>query len=487
MRFPIGIQNFRTLREDGYLYIDKTELIYKLVDTGCYYLLSRPRRFGKSLLVSTLEAYFQGKKEQFKGLAMERLEKDWTARPVFHLDLNVGKYESTQSLLDTLNEALTVWEQEYGAAEAERNVGLRFKGVVQRAYEKTGHRVAILVDEYDKPLLQNIGNNELQEELRGILRLFYSVLKTQDRYIKFGLLTGVSKFSKLSVFSDLNNLDDISAESNGLTYEETLDRLKEMYDGYHFDRDSIGVYNPFSLLNALKNKQFNDYWFETGTPSFLVEMLKRTNYELKNLAHEEQTSDMLNSIDSVYRNPVPLLYQSGYLTIKGYDERFRMYKLGFPNQEVENGFVRYLLPYYSPKERGESEFFIQKFIQEVERGDAEAFMERLQTMFADNSYQVMGKMELYFQNCMYVIFKMMGFYTEVERTTHRGRIDIVIKTSDYIYVMEIKLDGSADEALRQIHEKGYAEPYRKDGRKVFLVGVNFSSDTKGVEEWTVEE
>lgn len=514
MRFPIGIQNFRTLREDGYLYIDKTELIYKLVNTGCYYLLSRPRRFGKSLLVSTLEAYFQGKKEQFKGLVMERLEKDWTARPVFHLDLNVGKYESTQSLLDTLNEALTVWEQEYGATEAERNVGLRFKGVVQRAYEKTGHRVAILVDEYDKPLLQNIGNDTLQDELRGILRLFYSVLKTQDRYIKFGLLTGVSKFGKLSVFSDLNNLEDISlnrnwatlcgiteeelrgglkpaveemAESNGLTYEETLDRLKEMYDGYHFDRDSIGVYNPFSLLNALKNKQFNDYWFETGTPSFLVEMLKRTNYELNNLAHEEQTSDMLDSIDSVYRNPVPLLYQSGYLTIKGYDERFRMYKLGFPNQEVENGFVRYLLPYYAPKERGESEFFIQKFIQEVERGDAEAFMERLQTMFADNSYQVMGKMELYFQNCMYVIFKMMGFYTEVERTTHRGRIDIVIKTTDYIYVMEIKLDGSADEALRQIHEKGYAEPYRKDGRKVFLVGVNFSSDTKGVEEWKVEE
>ena len=231
MRFPIGIQNFRTLREDGYLYIDKTELIYKLVDTGCYYLLSRPRRFGKSLLVSTLEAYFQGKKEQFKGLAMERLEKDWTARPVFHLDLNVGKYESTQSLLDTLNEALTVWEQEYGAAEAERNVGLRFKGVVQRAYEKTGHRVAILVDEYDKPLLQNIGNNELQEELRGILRLFYSVLKTQDRYIKFGLLTGVSKFSKLSVFSDLNNLEDISLNRNwaslcGITEEELHSGLK---------------------------------------------------------------------------------------------------------------------------------------------------------------------------------------------------------------------------------------------------------------------
>ena len=514
MKYPIGIQSFEKIRLGEYTYVDKTALIHQLVNTSNYYFLSRPRRFGKSLLISTLEAYFNGQQELFKGLEIEQLEKEWTKYPVLHLDLNTSKYDEKNSLIDILNDTLCQWENIYGTVPSEVNPELRFKGIIRRAYEQTGQRVVILVDEYDKPMLQSIGNEELQNEYRNTLKAFYSVMKTQDRYIRFGFLTGVTKFGKVSVFSDLNNLEDISlnrnwaslcgiteeelhsglkpaveemAESNGLTYEETLDRLKEMYDGYHFDRDSIGVYNPFSLLNALKNKQFNDYWFETGTPSFLVEMLKRTNYELNHLAHEEQTSDMLNSIDSVHRNPVPLLYQSGYLTIKGYDERFRMYKLGFPNQEVENGFVRYLLPYYAPKERGESEFFIQKFIQEVERGDAEAFMERLQTMFADNSYQVMGKMELYFQNCMYVIFKMMGFYTEVERTTHRGRIDIVIKTTDYIYVMEIKLDGSADEALRQIHEKGYAEPYRKDGRKVFLVGVNFSSDTKGVEEWKVEE
>lgn len=377
MRFPIGIQSFDSLRRDGYLYIDKTELIYKLVDTGRYYFLSRPRRFGKSLLVSTIEAYFKGKKELFKGLAMERLETDWTERPVLHLDLNTGKYESVQSLLDTLNEALTAWEQEYGAAEAERNVGLRFKGVVQRAYEKTGHRVAILVDEYDKPLLQNIGNDELQEELRGILRLFYSVLKTQDRYIKFGLLTGVSKFGKLSVFSDLNNLKDISMDARyvglcGITEEEIRQSLKEplhnmavannvsdegmacklreQYDGYHFEYDTISIYNPYSLLNAFDSMALKDYWFETGTPSFLVKMLKQAHYDLNNLTHEEQSSDMLNSIDSLSVDPIPLLYQSGYLTIKGYDERFRMYKLGFPNKEVENGFIRYLLPHYAPSD-----------------------------------------------------------------------------------------------------------------------------------------
>ena len=513
-KLPIGIQTFEEIRRDGYLYVDKTAMVYQIANVGKPYFLSRPRRFGKSLLLSTFEAYFQGRKDLFQGLAIEQLEKEWEEYPVLHLDLNARKYEAAADLTAMLNQYLEKWELLYGQEKKDRSPEERFAYVIERACTQTGKQVVVLIDEYDKPLLQAVLDENLLDEYRKILKAFYGVLKSADRYLRFVFLTGVTKFAQVSVFSDLNNLEDISlnrnwaslcgiteeelhsglkpaveemAESNGLTYEETLDRLKEMYDGYHFDRDSIGVYNPFSLLNALKNKQFNDYWFETGTPSFLVEMLKRTNYELKNLAHEEQTSDMLNSIDSVYRNPVPLLYQSGYLTIKGYDERFRMYKLGFPNQEVENGFVRYLLPYYAPKERGESEFFIQKFIQEVERGDAEAFMERLQTMFADNSYQVMGKMELYFQNCMYVIFKMMGFYTEVERTTHRGRIDIVIKTSDYIYVMEIKLDGSADEALRQIHEKGYAEPYRKDGRKVFLVGVDFSSDTKGVEEWKIEE
>ena len=514
MRFPIGIQSFEKLIKAGYLYVDKTELIYKMVDTGNYYFLSRPRRFGKSLLVSTIEAYFKGKKELFKGLAMERLETDWTECPVFHLDLNTGKYESVQSLLDTLNEALTAWEQEYGAVEAERNVGLRFKGVVQRAYEKTGHRVAILVDEYDKPLLQNIGNNELQEELRGILRLFYSVLKTQDRYIKFGLLTGVSKFSKLSVFSDLNNLEDISlnrnwaslcgiteeelhsglkpaveemAESNGLTYEETLDRLKEMYDGYHFDRDSIGVYNPFSLLNALKNKQFNDYWFETGTPTYLVKLLQKHHYDLERMTHEETDAQVLNSIDSESTNPIPVIYQSGYLTIKGYDEEFGMYRLGFPNREVEEGFVRFLLPYYANVNKVESPFEIQKFVREVRSGDYSSFFRRLQSFFADTTYEVIRDQELHYENVLFIVFKLVGFYAKVEYHTSEGRIDLVLQTDKFIYIMEFKLNGTAEEALQQINDKHYALPFEMDERKLFKIGVNFSAETRNIEKWIVEE
>ena len=512
MRFPIGIQNFRTLREDGYLYIDKTELIYKLVDTGCYYLLSRPRRFGKSLLVSTLEAYFQGKKEQFKGLAMERLEKDWTARPVFHIDLNVGKYESTQSLLDTLNEALTVWEQEYGAAEAERNVGLRFKGVVQRAYEKTGHRVAILVDEYDKPLLQNIGNNELQEELRGILRLFYSVLKTQDRYIKFGLLTGVSKFSKLSVFSDLNNLDDITmrepyvslcgiteqeihdyfeaeihqlAAAQKMTYQEACQELKSCYDGYHFVEDTEGIYNPFSLLNTFKYKKFGSYWFETGTPTYLVELLKNNHYDLERMAHEETDADVLNSIYGD-EEPIPVIFQSGYLTIKGYDKEFGLYRLGFPNREVEEGFIKFLVPFYTRFSKIEAPFEIQKFVREIRSGQPEAFLKRLQSFFADTPYELAGELERHYQNVLFIVFKLVGFYTQAEYHTSEGRVDLVVKTPDYIYVMEFKLEGTAEEALAQIEEKHYARPFETDSRKLFKIGINFSNRTRNIERWIVK-
>ena len=460
--YPIGIQNFEKIRNDGYFYIDKTALMYQMVKTGSYYFLSRPRRFGKSLLVSTLEAYFQGKKELFEGLAVEKLEKDWIKYPILHLDLNIEKYDTSESLDNILDKSLTAWEKLYGAEPSERSFSLRFAGIIERACKLAGQRVVILVDEYDKPMLQAIGNEELQKQFRNTLKPFYGALKTMDGCIKFAFLTGVTKFGKVSVFSDLNNLDDISmrkdyveicgvsdqelhdtldaelhefADVRGVTYDKLCAELKECYDGYHFTHHSIGMYNPFSLLNAFKYREFGSYWFETGTPTYLVKLLQKHHYDLERMTHEETDAQVLNSIDSESTNPIPVIYQSGYLTIKGYDERFRMYKLGFPNQEVENGFVRYLLPYYSPKERGESEFFIQKFIQEVERGDAEAFMERLQTMFADNSYQVMGKMELYFQNCMYVIFKMMGFYTEVERTTHRGRIDIVIKTSDYIYAV----------------------------------------------------
>lgn len=513
MLYPIGIQDFEKLRTEGFLYIDKTELIYKLVTTGSYYFLSRPRRFGKSLLVSTLDAYFKGKKELFEGLAIENLEKKWTPCPVFHIDLNTGNYNSEAALLATINHQLCLFEELYGSNASETNVELRFMGVVERAYQQSGQRVAILIDEYDKPLLQNIGNEDLQERLRDILRSFYSVLKTQDRYIRFGLLTGVSKFGKLSVFSDLNSPKEISMDAryaelcgiteteihrylepqlcemavkHKVTYDEMLQRLRKRYDGYHFEHDTVGLYNPYSLLNAFDSMTLKDYWFETGTPSFLIRSLKQSNYNLNNLNCEEQPADVLNCIDYGEANPIPLLYQSGYLTVKGYDNRFNVYTLGFPNDEVESGFVNYLVPMYSPLGKTQAIFFVQNFVKDVENGDVDGFMTRLQTLFADNSYQVQGQMELYFQNTMYVIFKMLGFYVDIERTTSRGRIDMVITTANYIYVIELKLDGSAVDALKQIDIKGYTEPFAKDTRTLYKIGVNFSSDIRGIEEWKVE-
>ena len=512
MIYPIGIQDFESLRNDGYVYVDKTALIYKLATTGRYYFLSRPRRFGKSLLISTMEAYFRGKRELFKGLAIEQLEKDWKEYPILHIDLNTAKYDSADALLNVLNDILSYWESLYGTSPTEVTPELRFKGIVRRACEKTGQRVVILVDEYDKPMLQAIGDEALQDEYRNTLKAFYSVLKTQDRYIKFAFLTGVTKFGKVSVFSDLNNLEDISmlepyadicgitekeihcmfdsevallAGKEGIEKDECYAKLKDCYDGYHFRQNSEGVYNPFSLLNTLKSKCFGDYWFETGTPSFLVYLLKQADYNLNNLQEEMVSADVLNSVDSMSKNPIPVIYQSGYLTIKGYDERFRIYKLGFPNKEVENGFVKYLLPMYTPIEENKSEFYIANFVSDIERGNPDGFMERLQSLFADSDYKITGKMEKYFQNSMYLIFKMMGFFTEVERTTSRGRMDIVMKTKDYIYVMELKLDGTADEALKQIDDKGYAEPFKSDGRQIYKIGVSFSSETRGIEDWKI--
>ena len=514
MKFPIGIQNFESLRNDNYVYVDKTALIYKLADTGRYYFLSRPRRFGKSLLVSTLEAYFSGKKELFRGLAIENLEKDWEEYPILHLDLNTAKYDSADALLNVLNDVLSNWEATYGTSPTEVTPELRFKGIIRRAWERTGRRVVILVDEYDKPMLQAIGNEGLQDEYRNILKAFYSVLKTQDRYIRFALLTGVTKFGKVSVFSDLNNLDDISmdsryidicgiteaeihkyfeeslhslAESEGIGYEGVCEKLRLMYDGYHFRNGCVGIYNPFSLLNTLNKLEFGDYWFETGTPSFLVHLLKEADYDLNNLQKEQVSADVLNSIDSMSRNPIPVIYQSGYLTIKGYDERFKIYKLGFPNKEVEDGFIKYLTPMYTPIENNKTEFFVASFVDDVESGNPEGFMERLQSLFADTDYERTGKLEKYFQNSMYLVFKLLGFYAEVERRTSRGRIDIVIQTADYVYVMELKLDGTADDALRQIDERGYADPFMSDSRHLYKIGVNFSSATRGIEEWKIKE
>ena len=514
MKYPIGIQDFESLRKDGYSYVDKTALIYNLAAEGRYYFLSRPRRFGKSLLVSTLSAYFEGKRELFDGLAIATLEKEWVKRPVLHLDLNTADYRQSGSLVSLLNNYLLKWERLYGKGEGEDTLPLRFLGVIERAAEQTGHRVAILVDEYDKPLLQTLDNPELQQEFRNTMKAFYSVCKTQDRYIKFALFTGVTKFSKVSVFSDLNNLEDISmlpayaglcgiteeelhqffdgeielmATGQGQTKEECYAKLKRQYDGYHFCEESVGVYNPFSLLNTLKNRKFRNYWFETGTPTFLVEVLQKNDYALNDLTSEKVSGEDLMGLDTAMRNPVPLIYQSGYLTIKDYDAEFEMYRLGYPNKEVEEGFANFLLPYYTPLPKKEGRFFVANFVEDLRRGNVEGFMTRLQAIFADGSYTVQGDREVYFQNCMAVILKMLGFYVEVERTTSDGRIDVTIQTRDYVYIMELKRNGTADEAIRQIREKRYADAFLADSRKLYVIGIAFSSDSRRLEEWKVEE
>ena len=511
--YPVGIQNFESLRRDGYFYVDKTAKIYELAKTGRYYFLSRPRRFGKSLLVSTLEAYFQGKKELFEGLAMQEVEKEWKQYPVLHLDLNTRKYESEDSLSELLDEYLIGWENIYGKNEAEKGLERRFAGVIRRAHEKTGERVAILIDEYDKPMLQAIGDQKRQDSFRSTLKAFYGALKSEDGHIKFALLTGVTKFGKVSVFSDLNNLEDISrdeayydicgisekelidnfsediqelASVNGQTFGQACEQLKEDYDGYHFYPDSPGIYNPFSLLNTFKKKQYGHYWFETGTPTYLVELLKQHKYDLYRMAHEKTTSNVLDSIDSASTNPIPVIYQSGYLTIKGYIPEPRIYELGFPNREVEEGFMNFLLPYYTPIQESESGFAIWDFISDVKSGDIDGFMERLQSFLADCPYELAKDVELHYQNVLFIVFRLAGLYTKVEYHTSRGRIDLVLQTDSYVYVMEFKLDGSAEQALQQIEEKQYALPFAKDSRKVYTIGVNFSSETRNIDKWVVK-
>ncbi len=513
MKYPIGIQTFANIINEGYLYVDKTALVYKLANDSKYYFLSRPRRFGKSLLVTTLEAYFQGRKELFEGLAISELETEWKQYPVLHIDLNAAKYTDPQALVSIINRHIRQFESIYGGSTEDMALSDRFVGVIQRAYEQTGQQVVILVDEYDKPLLEAIGNDELQNEYRKILKSVYGVAKTMDSYIRFALFTGVTKFSKVSVFSDLNNLEDITmdeqyAEICGITEQEirnSLDdevgamaeklkvskvecykKLKDYYDGYHFHPDSVGIYNPFSLLCALKRREFRDFWFETGTPTFLVETMKRNNYDLERLTREDATADLLGSLDSIDTNPIPLVYQSGYLTIKGYDSEFGTYRLGFPNQEVERGFSRFLFRYYTPASQGQDSF-VKDFVLAVRAGQIDKFMKRLESLFAGQDYQLAGDAELYFHNAVALIFKMVGFYTDTERHTSDGRMDMVVQTADYIYLFEFKLDKSADEALAQIEEKQYALPFANDPRKLYKIGVNFSSETRRIESWKMVE
>ncbi len=514
MNYPIGIQTFEKIKTNDFAYVDKTESVYRLATRGTCYFLSRPRRFGKSLLLSTLKAYFQGQKELFEGLAIAQLEKDWKQYPVLHIDLNVKKYDDKESLNAVLVRHLEQWETQYGKGHENASVKDRFYHCILNAAQQSPEgKVVVLVDEYDKPLLEAIGKPELQEEYRQTLKAFYSNIKSCDEYIRFAMLTGVTKFSHLSIFSGLNNLWDISLDPSyadicGFTQQELetafsesidefaaamktsrpemLDLLKEHYDGYHFSRDiSVSVYNPFSIINAFAMNSLNAFWFATGTPNFLVEVIKQCDYPLARLSSEPKTAEDLAAIDAMYSDPIPLFFQSGYLTIKDYDPRLEAYELGFPNKEVEQGFVRFMAVYYSGGNRHGS-FNIVRFIKAVEGGDAEEFMTLLQAFYADGDYQLTGKLEVYFQNSLMVLFRLMGFYVEVERHTSKGRMDVTIQTKDYVYILELKVDKSADEALKQIEEKQYAAPFKADPRKLFKIGVCFSSEERGVSEWIVD-
>ena len=510
MLYPIGIQNFESIRQGGYVYVDKTNLIHQLATTGKYYFLSRPRRFGKSLLVSTMEDYFQGKKELFKGLAIEKLEKDWTEYPVLHLDLSGKTYNKAEDLDMILDMHLCQWEKTIGMQARYSEPDLRFQSIIDTAYELTGKWVVILIDEYDKPLLDSAGNESLREAFRSRLQGFYSVMKSQDGKLRFGFLTGVTKLGKLSIFSGLNNVEDISlsrtyadlcgiseadlhhyftqsvqelAQANELTQEECFAQLKDYYDGYHFAPDTPDIYNPFSLLRCLKSREFGDYWYETGTPTFVIKALQRGQYDLADLSLTPVPASCLNGVNADDSDPVPVLYQSGYLTIKAYDKQTKEYTLGYPNQEVERGFMQGLANIFVPSARYNSPFAVRKFAEDFKKGDTESLMKRFEAFFADADYEIVGDAELYFQNTMYVMCKLMGQYVQVERHTSDGRMDIVVQTDKYVYIMELKMDASADEALQQIEDKGYAKPFAADPRKLFKIGIGFASQTRRIEEW----
>ena len=515
MLYPIGIQNFEKLREGGYVYVDKTSLIHKLANSGTYYFLSRPRRFGKSLLISTMEAYFRGKKELFRGLALEKLEKDWIEYPVLHLDLNGISYNSEDVLDQVLNAKLSAWETEFGICAKSTIPGLRFQNIIDAAYSYTGHQVVILIDEYDKPIVDNLGNTKLTDYYRKTLQGFYSVLKAKDGQIRFGFLTGVSKIGKLSVFSTLNNLRDISMDSEysdicGISeddlhayFDESVaslakteessveacyEKLKETYDGYHFSEDSIGIYNPFSLLNTFSANKFRDYWFETGTPTLLVNVMKQTSFDVTTLSDNViVASDDLNGMQDIMNRPVPLFFQTGYLTIKHYDKEFQEYTLGFPNKEVKNGFLKFIYSYYVPVNPAEGNTTTSKLARALRAGDPVTFMKILEALFANTTYQIQGDSEKNFQYAMYIIMELLGEYVQAERSTSNGRIDLLLQTKDYIYIVELKIDNSAEAALQQIEDKGYAKPFVDDPRKLFKIGVSFSTANRRIEDWKVSE
>lgn len=511
-KYPIGMQSFEAIRTGGYAYVDKTDIIFRLVNHTKYNFLSRPRRFGKSLLLSTLKAYFEGKKSLFEGLAIAGLEQDWIQYPVLHMSLNGVNYHEPSGLAEKIGWSLRQWELEYGIDKPAQSLGVRLSEVVIRAKKQTGLPVVLLVDEYEKPILDMIGDPEKQDCNRQELNGFYSNIKDLDDYLRFVLFTGVTKIGKLSVFSALNNLNELTfddryatlcgiseqeihdnfeqdvlalAEKQSVSLDEMYALLKKQYDGYHFSEEMCGVYNPFSLLNALDKQKIGDYWFSTGTPSYLVELFKRNRMNLLSLEDLHYSMAQLSDVDSFQRDVIPLLYQSGYLTLIEFEKRFGRYKLGFPNSEVERGMMNFFIPFYC-QTRQTTEFDIPNFVADVEEARVDAFMQRISSLLADTPYEIERDLEVHFQNFFYLLFKLMGYYVRVEYQTNVGRIDMVIQTDKYIYIIEFKMGRSAKLALNQIKKNGYALPFMSDPRRKFLVGANFSVKLRGMGKFVIE-
>ena len=520
-RLPIGIQSFEKLRNNNCIYVDKTEYIYELVHSAIPYFLSRPRRFGKSLLISTLKAYWEGKKELFKGLSIEKLEMGnedaWQSYPIFHFDFNREGYQSKGALEEVLDAYLDEWEAIYGCDNRSISQALRFQNLIKKANAQTGKACVVLIDEYDKPLLDVIEDESLVEHNRAVFKSFFSCLKSFDEYLKFIFITGVTKFNKVSIFSDLNQLDDITFDNAyaglcGITEEELrkyfmpeietmaktrkvntddcLVRLKRTYDGYSFSSDMVGIYNPYSLLKAFSKKQYGSYWFETGTPTFLLKRIKNLSFDIKSFNDgsifitEKTISDYRADDD----NLVPLLYQTGYLTILHYDDDKERYRVGFPNDEVRYGFLENLMGEYADGIGAGSGKDILSIDEAIETGDIDRFKKSVTALFASIPYSSNEVVfEHYFQAVLYMLFTLLGKYVVCELHTCSGRIDCVVEAREYVYIFEFKRDSSADDALRQINEMNYELPYIADERNLYKVGIKFDSEKRMPVEWKIEK
>lgn len=509
LRYPIGIQTFSNIINGNYAYVDKTMYIPKLIDAAKYVFLSRPRRFGKSLTLSMLHSYFSGERELFRNLEVDKLKVEWIKRPVLHLDFNASDYLREDGLETRLDASLSLYEAEYGITNISSSYPVRFENVIRTAYLKTGLEVTILVDEYDKPLLGIEENAVLVEKNQSTLKSFFAVLKSMDQYIHFAMLTGVARFNKVSIFSDLNNLRDISmqndfsnicgwtqselectykdgiselATSNSLSYNEILDKLKRMYDGYKFAPSGNRLYNPFSVLNALASGELGSYWFQTGTPTFLAKRILNNRVLLPSLNHQWVEKSELEAIGLQDNNPIPLLFQTGYLTIKSADGN--EFELHFPNEEVESGFAKQLSRLYIPELNDlNGEFALRKFRIDLRKGNVENFMLRLQTMMKDIPYEQHN--EKLYQNVVYLLFTLLGTDARMEEHSSQGRSDLVVRMDNYIYIFEFKYNGSAEDALQQISERDYAGRFKMSNKQIILIGANFSAESHGLESWLI--